>query len=463
MGEFVGFAGSPGDGMSASLERSAFGVKGMEVVYDFFPKYEDAGGVMQLTYVFSSILATLSLREEALRQTILAVGLVTLGKSSEDQALIRKGQSLYGEALQEMGVALRDPERRKSEALLATTRLLGLYEILHGTDQKNLTQARNWMSHAQGELALIVGRGPEAYTTDSAHLLFTVARYSTVGRPSSYSLLFVLTGAKAIAGVRSRKPSVLNEERWKTIPWRGRIKPARDTILDILLEIPEILSDLDYIDSLPLDDDCFDDLRLKATAKCWTSHGHLDAWFKENAHKVHTTDIEAPVPIDFANLGVAMLSLSYWATATLLYQSLDRVLRFSTDDNLAPYINRPHGRHFARLIVRSVAWLFRKDNGVTGATGISFPLGVAMMYLRQSDVPDPEYTELVFSVWNDPEWPSSIKVFLKSMANPIKWPAKEIPKNPATWSTSELSPIFDKDGNVLTHQHLKDPRLSEVT
>jgi hypothetical protein len=71
------------------------------------------------------------------------------------------------------------------------------------------------------------------------------------------------------------------------------------------------------------------------------------------------------------------------------------------------------------------------------------------MYLRQSEVPDLEYMQLVFDVWNDPEWPSSIKDFLKSMGSAIKLPTRNIPENPATWSTSELKPIFDIDGNAL--------------
>ncbi|KAF9695480.1 hypothetical protein EKO04_006615 [Ascochyta lentis] len=431
--------------ISPSLERSAFSVKGMEAVFELFPTHKDAGGALQLANQFSGMLATLSVQEEALRQTISAVGLVALGKGSNDQVLQRKGRTLYGKALQEMALALHNPRRRTIEALLATTMLMGLYEILYGADGENLTQARNWMSHAQGELALIVSRGPEAFTTDTAHLMFTFARYNS-----------------AISGVRSRKPAVFNEKQWKMIPWRGRVKPPSDAIIDILLEIPEILSELDYIDSLSPDDERFDCLRLKTTSKCWTAHCQLDTWFKNNSHEIYTADTEAPVPIEFTNLGIASLSLRYWATATLLYQSLDRALRYSLHDNLSPYVNRPHGRPFGRLIVRSVPWLFRRENGVAGASAVSFPLGVALMCLRQSDVPDPEYMNLVFHVWNDPQWPSSVKDFLKSMGNSISLPTRQVPENPVTWSTSELKPIFDIHGNVITGPFDKKSGLHEV-
>lgn len=100
--------------------------------------------------------------------------------------------------------------------------------------------------------------------------------------------------------------------------------------------------------------------------------------------------------------------------------------------------------------MRSASWLFGADNGVTGATAVSFPLGVALMFLRQSEIPDPEYLNLVFSVWNDPQWPSSIKDFLRSMGNAIQLPTRKLPVNSVTWSTSEMEPILDFNGDGLS-------------
>ncbi|KAF1927248.1 uncharacterized protein M421DRAFT_422097 [Didymella exigua CBS 183.55] len=442
--DLVAITASTYHAIPPSLAQTAFSMKSMEAVFGLFPAHQDAGGALQLVNQFSKLLATLSVREEALRQTIFAVGLVTLGKGSNNQVVLRRGRMLYGKALQELRMSLQNPNRRAIEALLATTRLMGLYEILYGADADETIsqQARNWMSHAQGEIALIVSRGPQAFTTDTAHLIFTLARYDS-----------------AITGIRSRKPIVFNEEQWKTIPWQGRVKTASDTIIDTLLELPGILAELDYLDCMSLDDKRFNPLRLKATAECWAVHCNLNAWIAKNSHEVYTPDIEAPIPLEFPNLGVASISLRYWITATILYQCLDRALRFSVNDTLPPYLNRPHGRPFARLIVRSVAWLFRKDNGVTGPSAVSFPLGVALMYLRQSEVPDTEYMKLVFDVWNDPEWPSSIKDFLRSMGSAIKLPTWNLPENPVTWSTSELKPIFDIDGNALPGPFEKPSRF----
>lgn len=165
--------------MPPSLAQTSFKAKGFESVFDLFPAHQDAGGAL-LVNQFWKLLANLSMREEALRQTIFAIGLVTLGKESNDKVVLRKGRVLYGKALGELGASLQSPGERTIEALLATTRLMGLFEILYGAEGDNLTQAQNWMSHAQGELALIISRGPEAFQTGPAHLLFTLSRYNAV-------------------------------------------------------------------------------------------------------------------------------------------------------------------------------------------------------------------------------------------------------------------------------------------
>ena len=219
---------------------------------------------------------------------------------------------------------------------------------------------------------------------------------------------------------------------------------------------------MDLVDSLTLDDDCLDDKRLRTAEKCWAKHCDLDAWFRKNSREIYKTEIEAPNPIEFDSLAIASLSIRYWGTATLLYQSLERALRFSRNKNFALYIDHPSGRYFARLIARSLKWLFRKDNGITGATEVSFPLGIAMMYFRQSDLPDPDYMNMVFCAWSDPDWPTSIKEFLRSKSNSIQLPTIQRPKNPVKSSTNELEPILDRDGNVLGGPFINQSRFQEL-
>jgi hypothetical protein len=115
--------------LPSSLARSAFSEKSMEAVFDMFLISGIPRAGVGPTSGFASVLPKLSLRDTALQTTVLAVGLVVLGEGVQNQGVVQQGRAFYGQALRELGVALQDPVRRKSEALLVVPQLLGLYEV----------------------------------------------------------------------------------------------------------------------------------------------------------------------------------------------------------------------------------------------------------------------------------------------------------------------------------------------
>jgi hypothetical protein len=221
------------------------------------------------------------------------------------------------------------------------------------------------------------------------------------------------------------------------------VKTPEDTLLDVLAEIPEILGNLDHLDFEPREGDQgqYQVLRLEALAKCWKAHTYLESWIDANLEEVYSPEADEPIPIIFPNLKIALQSIRYWATATLLYQSLDRALRISDSSSHVSYSNRPHPRLFAHHIIRSISYLFEKDNGVPGATAVSFPLGVALLYMQQSDVQELDYMTMVYRSWNGPMLPSAIRDFLVSMRTAAGLAEKKAPINRITWSTKEKSPV----------------------
>lgn len=114
------------------LTRSAYGEKSVEA---FFIMYAPNRGTdiyttkMLRTTGFASVLSILYVRDEALRLALLALGTAMLGKMGGDEQLIRQGRKLYGRGLEEMGKALGDEKRAKSEALLAVPRIAGMFEV----------------------------------------------------------------------------------------------------------------------------------------------------------------------------------------------------------------------------------------------------------------------------------------------------------------------------------------------
>ena len=384
--------------LPASLCRSAYGEKSLEAFISFYLPKINASATNWDGKEIVGMVPALSTQDEALRLAISAIGTVALSKQTNDPDLARHGRILYGRALMETRRAIASASRSRSTAVLAIPRVMALFEILFGEEANSGNQANSWLSHAEGEMALIVARGPEAYNDDDAHSLFANARY----RP-------------LIAAVRTRKRTVLNEEQWKTLPWRGRVKTPNDSLLDIMAAIPEILERVDRwgnLSSGSREDEARD---LETSAKCWTLHFQLQDWLTANEHEIHTPVTTTPTPITFPTFEVACLTTRYWVTSLLLYAALDTASGVPPDDPSYTHPNRPHPRQFARLITRSTKYFFRPDFGATGATSIAFPLGNTMLYMQRNPIVDAAYIAIVKRAWNDPDLPSAIKSFLNSL------------------------------------------------
>ena len=234
----------------------------------------------------------------------------------------------------------------------------------------------------------------------------------------------------------------MNDVSWKTLPWTNRVKTSEDTLLDILAELPEILGGLDGLDPQPKEGFQCQKLYLETLGKGWTAHEHLKAWLEKHSEEVYIPEKDEPVPIAFPNLGIALQSVRYWATALVLYEALDEILRISGFVSKVPYDNRPHTGLFAHHILRSIPYLFEKGNGFPGATSAAFPLGVALNYMRQSAIQEPSYANIAYKSWSEPMLPSTIKVFLVSMRSAADAAARMAPTERMKWPLKEGKPIL---------------------
>lgn len=388
--------------LPASLARSAFNEKSVEAFINLYiPRSEDQQISISETKEFVYLIPGLTYHDEALRLAVVALGTGALGKQTGDCHLLKQSQKLYGNALVATGSALRDPVRARSTAVLVLPRIMSLFEILFGAELESTTgnKATSWLSHAEGEAALIMARGPEAYSVDdAAHSLFANARY----RP-------------LVASIRQRKASFCNQKEWKTLPWEGRVKTSMDNLIDIMAAIPEILESVDKDGRLRPGSPYDEAQDIQTSAKCWNLHFELQDWLTANGDLIHESAMTDTTLITFPTLEKANLNVRYWVIALLLYSSLDTATGVPPDNPDITYAGRPHPRQFARLIARSVSYFFQKELGVAGATQVSFPLGNAMLYMSRSPQIDGQYLAMISEAFADPELPSAIKSFLLSM------------------------------------------------
>ncbi|KAF2827947.1 hypothetical protein CC86DRAFT_202216 [Ophiobolus disseminans] len=382
-----------------SLVKSAYGERTMEAFMNLYVPQGNMRSRNAEGRDFVNVLPRLSADDEALRLTVLAIGTVAMSKKTGDANLALEGRKLYCRAIVETQRALNNTTRSKSTPVLAIPRIMALFEILYGAEGNSGKQANSWLSHAEGEMALITARGPNAYSDDdAAHTLFANARF----RP-------------LIAAVRTRTRTVLNEEQWKTLPWQGRVKTPNDILLDIMAAIPEILESVDRwgaLSSGSIQDEAKD---LQTSARCWTLHIKLQRWLALYEHEIHEPVTRTPTPIQFPNFEVATMTTRYWVICLLLYTALDTVSRVPPTNEDCTHPDRPHPRHFARLIARSAEYFFREEFGATGATSIAFPLGNTMLFMSRNPSVDGPYMGLIKKAWSNPNLPNAIKNFLDSL------------------------------------------------
>jgi hypothetical protein len=390
-----------------SLVRSAYSEKTVEAFLKMFnPK-----GVLRIQGTdageFVNILPLLSIRDEALQTAVLAVGITQIGTTTGDEVLTRQGRILYGKALKETAVALRNPTRANSESLLVVPRVMALFNLLFGADAETHSQAKSWLSHAEGEMAIVFSRGPEAFSkNDTIHSLFINARLRLL-----------------IPAVRGRKATILNNEEWKVLPWKGRTKTSEDVLIDIFCGIPELLEAVDKLSFSSMSEERREGLQVYTVAKCWTLHFQLQTWADTEANEAYTPEVnDATTPIPFPDIDTAATAVRYWLTALFLYSSLDIALGIdpTTDFDLT-HADRPHPRPFARMIVRAVGYFFQDHLGIPGVTAIWLPLGNALFHMNRNRAADIKYIMVMMESWRKPNLPSMMADFLTSFRRTVTW------------------------------------------
>ncbi|EED14800.1 conserved hypothetical protein [Talaromyces stipitatus ATCC 10500] len=153
-----------------------------------------------------------------------AVSLTFFGRSVKDTRIEAAGIKLYPKVLRSLQEALLDPERSRSEATLVTVTLLLAFESIERTSDAGV------LAHVRGAAQLIQHRGPENHVQGVEHLLFTELRPYWVG-----------------VSLVDRKPSFMDTDAWKNIPWSlgTTTKDLLHYLIDLVVEIPALLGEYD--------------------------------------------------------------------------------------------------------------------------------------------------------------------------------------------------------------------------
>ncbi|KND88028.1 hypothetical protein TOPH_07313 [Tolypocladium ophioglossoides CBS 100239] len=333
---------------------------------------------------WTRFIAGLYKSEETLRHTAVALSTAILGVQNHDSQLSLKGLQAYNRALREMSKALKQPHRFRGDGLFATSRMMQLYELFFG-------HVASWRGHIEGNVALILARGPDAFASEGAHQMFADSRILAV-------MLYF--------GQRVKSP--LSTPEWRTVPWRHREKSVKDVLMDIMDDMPELFEQLDNIQSRKSGTNV-DALRERLKVQCRETEVALNAWRRHVGVKLHRFDYtltRSPIPPPSSDVEFALLHMTslYWIACLVLYSTMifvskgirpsNGLAKSDSESTSKPLDKHAAGlppnpdlfapsmepRMFASKIARSIHLFFEPSAGFVQSGSALFPLAIALRY-----------------------------------------------------------------------------------
>jgi Fungal specific transcription factor domain len=318
--------------------------------------------------------------ESSLRNAFSALILSQAGKESQDPQLARTSTTLYGQALQDLQLALRDPERIYSDEVLIASMLLGVYEIFEGST----ADPDSWLSHARGAARLIELRRPERHRTRHAHHAFLASRIPTI-----------------YASILQRRATYLAEQEWRTLPWESQHRTYMDRLIDLVTELPGLLERIDSIGATTPSSDTHSEQRellnrladLQKAMSAWKRYMKKEAMGQTVKHGVSDDDDSYPFDKElwFENHVYANANSVYYACSLVVAEStMQLTAAIAAGSPKASHADilgiqaACDARFYATSIAQMVPYCLQPDMGALGACIINSPAILALRYFDKN-------------------------------------------------------------------------------
>ncbi|KAH6716682.1 hypothetical protein BKA61DRAFT_546089 [Leptodontidium sp. MPI-SDFR-AT-0119] len=156
----------------------------------------------------------------ALEASILAVCTAKLGRTHNDESLVKESLKFYVQGLWELQRALWDDKLMYRDETVAACMCLIVYEVAECPDRS----IKGWVGHLNGCSRLFQLRGPKSYKSEMAHRLFLTFRQIEI--------------QQAIA---ERRSTFLSQPEWLSHPWKGHQKHISQQLLDLMAETASLI------------------------------------------------------------------------------------------------------------------------------------------------------------------------------------------------------------------------------
>ncbi|KAH8897508.1 hypothetical protein GQ53DRAFT_888049 [Thozetella sp. PMI_491] len=303
--------------------------------------------------------------DDSLRSALLANCLLMLGRRCGTLWMLREGLKLYGKALSGLRKSLGICNGFRRDSSIATVKLLSMFEAFsRKVDDQAVEEPMNWQQHHAGELALFLARSPAAHVKSDAHHLFADERVEM-----------------ALSALLSRKRLVLSNPEWKSVPWQEIPKDLKDVLVDVLVEMPGLLEDLDNTKS------CAEPgkqaiLQQRLIQRCWEHDRQLLHWFGlvcggENPSKHPFPESTTRDAVTYVAV-VHGMSL-FWTTCIILYDTLS----LASEPNIDLPEHADPGAYIGKL-ADALSILLKPGSGLYGRQSAVLLIEYAIQYITTS-------------------------------------------------------------------------------
>ena len=317
------------------------------------------------------------------RRTVACLSLTCLGEERGDMQMIHQGTKLYGSVLSSINEVLQNRSGEGSNAnIFAAIQLCGLYEQFNAfSTSSSRRQSRGWQAHVLGMKRLIELAGPKAFIEERAFLTYQACQTS-----------------QFTAAYAARKGTSLASRDWRTIPWTGRNKSARDSFFDIAFGLPWIVEQAEDVDEQTPDSEVQNLLHqlheVLARLDTWKRVSGLgrsaDPWQLE----VDTTPTGLRDAADYDLSGRQTGSLYCAVTVHITIVMHRLAARLGQSSFETESISLPDAFPYAMWITEAMP-LVAEEGGIIGSQSVLFPMGATRWYIGQFSHKHPEKTQLV--------------------------------------------------------------------
>ena len=195
---------------------------------------------------------------------------------------------------------------------------------------------------------------------------------------------FGLLIEQIIDGIKRRKRPSLSRNEWKTVPWTKSSKQTKDLLLDILVEVPGILEDIDNCESQD-DPDIRHDEYWRLVVSCLGLHAQLRDWYDALPPEHRYVDTFSLITEDdraTEELPGMYTMLLYWSTCLYLYNAM-RVHGQRRPASVPPFLPEDAmdlGQYVSN-VARLLPFFFKPNAGKANLLLAAFPLGTALQFI----------------------------------------------------------------------------------